>query len=263
MLSNISGRLAFTRLACLLLIFYGPLFPAGARAAAPETALWHKANTFYQQKEYDSAYAVYGRLLQAYPANPELQYNMANTCYRLNKVGQAILHYERAAHLQPGNKQVQDNLQLARARVQNPLPVATPIFFQRWWHSFVLLWSSNTWAVLSLVAFACLLLLVYYARVRKERFVHAGRWLSLAIVALMICGCMLYFTYDLQHNSGKAVVLQPAASLLDAPRATGKVTGSLPEGTVVEVYGEENGFINVKLPNGGEGWMAAAAMEKV
>jgi len=239
------------------------LCPAGARAAAAEDVLWNKANTFYTQKQYDSAYALYSRLLARHPDNARLQYNMGNTCYRLNKVGEAILYYEKAAHSQPGSREIRENLQLARARVQSPLPEAEPIFFVRWWNSFLLAFSSNAWAAATLLAFAAVLALVYFARVKKERFAHSGRWLSSGIVALMICGCMLYFTYDLHRDSGKAVVLIPATHLLDAPAASGKITGSLPEGTVVELYGREGDFMNVRLPNGREGWIMAAAIRKV
>lgn len=232
-------------------------------AAGTEDVIWHKANTFYTQKQYDSAGVYYGQLLQKYPGNALLHYNAGNTSYRLNEVGKAILYYEKAAFLDPGNKTIKDNLLLAKGRIQNPVPEAAPIFFVTWWDNLLQLFSSNTWGILSLFIFAGILVLVYFARVRKERFAHSGRWLSLGIVSLLICGCMTWFSYEASIDSGKAVVLQPGTSFTEAPRAASKLLGSLPEGTVVEVYQQEGNFINVKLPNGREGWIPVAAAGKV
>lgn len=243
---------------CLILLVAG-----SSRAASPDESLWQKANTFYTQKQYDSAITCYEQLLRQYPGNARLHYNAGNAYFRLNKIGPAVLQYEKAAFIDPGNQKVRDNLQLARGRIQNPLPEAAPIFFVRWWKGLLQTVSSNVWGVLSLVAFLAVLGLIYLARVRKERFTHSGRWLSLGIVSLLICGCMTWFSYDAATNSRKAVVLQAGANLIDAPKPAGKILSSLPEGTVMEVYQEDGHFWNVKLPNGREGWVAASVAERV
>lgn len=248
------------RIICsLLFLLSGPLHAAGPAAQQ----VWDKANAFYTAKQYDSAELYYGQLLKTYPENASLQYNMGNASFRLNKIGASVLHYEKAAHLDPGNQEIKDNLLLAKSRIQNPLPEAAPIFFVAWWDGLTRLFGADTWAILSFVVFAVILVLIYFARVKKEQFAHSGRWLSLGIVSLLICVCMAYFSYEASSHSGKAVVLQDAAGFRDAPGVTGKILGNLPEGTVVDIYSEQGNFINVKLPNGREGWVAAAAIGKV
>lgn len=232
-------------------------------AAGTDDALWQKANAFYSQKQYDSASLYYEQLLQKYPDNAPLHYNAGNASYRLNEIGKAILHYEKAGFLDPGNKKITDNLLLTKGRIQNPVPEATPIFFVSWWNNWLRLFSSNIWAIGSLLIFTTILVLIYFARVRKHRFAHSGRWLSLGIVSLLVSGCMTWFSYDAAANSRKAVVLQAGTSFTETPKAAGKILGILPEGTVVEVYREEGPYINVKLPNGREGWIPAAAAGKV
>lgn len=248
-------------LTILFVILTGNLLPA---APAPsDQAVWQQANDYYAQKQYDSAARYYKQLLEKHPDNAALQYNAGNASYRLNQVGLAVLHYEKAAFLDPGNKHITDNLLLAKARVQNPVPASTPIFFVSWWNNLLHLFDSSVWAVLSLLIFCGILLLIYFARVRGERFAHSGRWLSLGIVSLLICGCMTWFSYDATVHSRKAVVLQADTSFTEAPKATGKLLSTLPEGTVVEVVQERQGYINVKLPNGREGWIPAGAVGKV
>jgi tetratricopeptide (TPR) repeat protein len=239
------------------------LVPSGICAASTDDIIWKKANSFYTQKQYDSAEYYYSTLLKKYPENAMIRYNMGNVSFRLNKVGAAVLHYQKAALLDPGNKEIHDNLLLAKGRILNPLPEATPIFFVRWWNGLLQLLNTDTWAVITFIVFLVVLGLVWYARVKKEQFTHAGRWLSLSVVCMIICACMTWFTHEYFANSDMAVVLEPSANLLEAPRASGKVLGALPEGTVIEVYTEQGNFMNVKLSNGREGWVLSSSVEKV
>lgn len=244
----------------LLLLLHNTLL---ATPAQNSNTLWKTANNLYAQKQYDSAAACYEQLLAKNGADLWVHYNLGNTYYRLNKVGAAILHYEKAQHLDRHNKQIADNLKLAKGRVLNPLPEFPPIFFIRWWNSFVDAFSPDVWAWLCFFAFSGVLTVIYFARTRKEGFSHSGRWLSVAVVSLLVCGCMTYFSYDARQDSGKAVVMQAGIGFLDSPQANGKVLGTLPEGTVLQINREEGDFYNVKLPNGREGWIATDHLKKV
>lgn len=259
---HLFGQASRLWILALVLVAMAPVSHTHADTGA-DRHLWEKANAFYTARQYDSAAVYYGTLLKQYPDNAALQYNMGNVSYRLNRTGPAILYFEKALHLDPGNKEVEDNLILARSMVQQPIPEASPIFFVSWWHKLLHAVGSDVWAMLCLLVFIALLVLVYFARVRKERFAHAGRWLSLGIVSLLICACMAYFSYDAEKHSGKAVVMQDASVLRESPAPGGKALLNLPEGTVVEIYGELGAFISVKLPNGREGWVAISAISKV
>ena len=243
--------------ACLFLISM-----AAQTHAADQQKEWDKANGFYAQKQYDSAAVYFEQIVKVTDANASLHYNLGNTYYRLNNIGAAILHYEKALHLNPGDTKAKDNLTLAKARVQNPVPEVAPIFFVTWWQSWLHAFSANVWAIITLLVFISVLVLVYFARTKKEAFANSGRWLSLGIVACLLCVCMTYFTYEAATHSGKAVVMK-SGNLLDAPKSSSKVISTLPEGTVLDVYVEEGNFINVKLPNGRLGWIANADVSKV
>ena len=237
------------------IIFFLIFWAGTAVASNSNNDLWHKANELYTQKQYDSALVYYNRLLQSLPENPALHYNIGNAHYRLNHVGLAILHFEKSLRFEPDNKQAQDNLSLANARIQNPLPAIPPIFFVRWWEQLVQTFSSNTWAWLTFLFFAGILAVIYYRQTLKERFTNSGRWIAAAIVLFVLSGGMTCITYMDAGDSGKAVVLDAAATLIETPQLTGKVMNSIPEGTVLEVYARQGQFLNVKLPNGRMGWV--------
>ncbi len=247
--------------AAVIILFF--VLHTASHAAADKNNLWQTANAQYARKQYDSAAAGYEKLLQQGMQNAEVHYNLGNAYYRLNKVGAAILHYEKALHLDPHNKQVSDNLALAKGRVLNPLPEFPPIFFIRWWNGLVQAFSPDVWASLSFLTFCAVLAVIYFARTRREQFRHSGRWLSVSVVALLVFGCMAFFTYDARENSRKAVVMQAGVSFFDSPRSNGKALGTLPEGTVVLINQEEDSYYNVKLPNGREGWIAIHDLSKV
>lgn len=234
-----------------------------ADTATDKNAVWETANSLYAQKQYDSAADSYEKLLPGAEKNSAVHYNLGNAYYRLNKVGAAILHYEKTLQLDPDNKQAADNLKLAKGRILNPLPEFQPIFFIRWWDDFVHAFHPNVWAWLSLLAFTAVLAVIYFARTRKGAFVHSGRWLSLSVVGLLICGCMAFFSFEARQDSGKAVVMQTGTSFFDRPQQNSKVLGTLPEGTVLLINQEQSDFYNVKLPNGREGWVAVGDLQKI
>ncbi len=249
----VNGKRVNTRIS--LILFFLFLGTGIALANKGNNELWHKANVLYTQKQYDSALFYYNRLLQSYPENPVLHYNIGNAHYRLNHVGLAILHFEKSLRFDPDNKQARDNLSLANARIQNPLPVIPPIFFVRWWEQLVQTFNTSTWAWITFLSFAGILVLIYYRQTLKDRFTNSGRWMAAVLVAFFLSAGMTWITYMDASDSGKAVVLDAAATLIETPQSAGKVMNNIPEGTVLEVYARQGNFLNVKLPNGRTGWV--------
>lgn len=240
-----------------LLMFALLLVGTAVFAADNDAVLWKNANRLYTQKKYDSAAGIYELLLKTNEKNAQLHYNTGNAYYRLNKIGLAVLHYEKAAHLEPGNKEINDNLVLAKSKVQDNMQETNPIFFVAWWNALNHAVSVNTWAILTLIVFLAVLSLIYFARTKKENFSNAGRWISLNVVMLLLCGSMTWISYNEFAHPGKAVVISTNAVFLQSPQSSGKIIGSLPEGLVIEVLGKQGGFYNVQLQNGKSGWIAA------
>lgn len=246
-------------LICLLVII-GIGKGVYASAGDTENEMWNKANQFYTQKKYDSAVANYELLLKTNNSNAMLHYNIGNAYYRMNKMGLAILHYEKAAHSNSGNKEIHTNLQLAKSRVQDNMTESNPIFFVTWWNALNHTVSANVWAVLALLMFLTVLVLIYFARTKKEHFANSGRWVSLGIVCLLITGSMTWISYDEYAHPNKAVVINTGGVFLQSPQANGKIIGNLPEGLVIEILDHKGDFYKVELQNGKSGWIAADAL---
>ena len=50
-------------------------------AAGNYPSLWQKGNSFYEQKQYDSAAVYFEQIAAVKPQNAEIYYNLGNTYY--------------------------------------------------------------------------------------------------------------------------------------------------------------------------------------
>jgi len=228
-------------------------------AQADENELWQRANTFYQQQQYDSAQNIYLRLLAQGVGNFSLYYNLGNTAYRLQQTDSAILFFEKSLLLHPRSEAARQNLALAQSRIVNPLPQAPVFFFTKWWNQLLTALRPNVWAWLSFGAFLICLALIYFHKRKSIRYI--GRWLSFSIVCLLLLLCIAYFSHSYSQDSGRAVVMGQHRELLEGPN--GKVITEVPRGTVIMIISQEEDYVRLRLPNGNEGWMPKDVLAKI
>ena len=221
---------------------------------------WKNANTFYEQKQYDSAAHYYEKIAALKPDNATVYYNLGNTYYRLNQVGPAVLNYERALKLDPDNKPVQDNLYITQNRISNRIISVPDIFFVRWWQSITAADNATAWAIGSLVFFLIFIGILYFKFVKRNDIpaqLIAGTtfiWLIVLVIA--------FISANNKAQNTRAVVMQSDAPFMPAPQY-GKAQSLVPEGTVVGVEDEKNGWVEVKLPDGRSGWMEKMLLTKI
>ena len=244
-----------------LFIFFLLLHQQGI-ANIPYNHYWQKANSFYQEKQYDSAAYYYEQLAAHHPKNSEIYYNLGNAYYRLNNVGSSVLNYERALKFSPGNKEAKDNLEITKSRIINRIPQTEDIFFVKWWKSITRTTLAETWAILSLVVFL-VILSVFVLR----RWDRATSWLRpqfiTALTVLWICLLVIaYVAANKTQTSSRAVVMRPDAPLRTENKKE-KTQKLIPEGTVVKLDTEEGGWVRVTLPDGTAGWVEKSAVEKI
>jgi hypothetical protein len=231
-------------------------------SATPTTAdVWKKANSYYKQKQYDSAAYYYEQLTQLKPQNAELYYNLGNTYYRLNQISNAVLNYERALHIAPSYKDAEDNLVLAQSQIVNRISPIPDIFFVSWWNGITAGSLAGIWAVLSLILFLLVIGLLIARRVNKIRALPAQLYIGLGVCWIVF---MAFAVAASGHraNSCKAVVMQMDAGMYAAP-GQNKVQATIPEGTTVELLTEQNNWTEVKLPDGRAGWIQSTQVAKI
>ncbi|WP_276133877.1 tetratricopeptide repeat protein [Polluticoccus soli] len=247
------------RLIALLCILLGSL-SVSAKSDYFEQ-LWQKGNSYYAQKQYDSAAAYFEKLVAEKPTKAEIYYNLGNAYYRLNQIGLAVLNYERALQLDPSNNTAKDNLALTQARISNRIQASPDIFFVSWWKALTSGNKAGAWAIVSLTLFIAFIALLLARRFGKLQMMPVQ---VVGITAAIWAVCLVFSFFAAQRNadSGQAVVMQNDAPLYADPRA-GKSQSLIPEGTTVRWKGSTSGWVEVSLPDGRTGWMKQAQLERI
>lgn len=230
--------------------------------AADVQRLWKIATDFYLQKQYDSALSYYEELAKNKPANADLYYNLGNVYYRLNNVPKAVLNYERALKYDPNNKDAQDNLAITQARITKLIVPVKEVFFVEWWNGITEGKKSSTWATLSIIILVVSLLSMW---MRKYSLI--GKSIPVQVPSIMGIICIVFLLLGFVSSSNSvanngAVVIENDAPLM-TEADNGKILTAIPEGTTINIISKVGSWVEVKLPDGREGWLLLTQIETI
>ena len=121
---------------------------------------FNKANTFYNNEEYENAIASYEDVLNSGLHSASLYYNLANAHYKLNHIAESIYYYEKALQLDPDNEDVQNNLAFAKKMTIDAIEVIPQSGFSKFYNRFVGTFHYDTWAKIA-VGFSFLFLICF------------------------------------------------------------------------------------------------------
>ena len=124
--------------------------------SAPVDLWFEKANTYYENKTYDSAVTYYEKILESGFRSSDVYYNLGNAYFRLNKLGPAILHFEKARKLAPTDSDIITNTRFAQLNIVDRVPERQRSFLDTIMWRLHMLFSLNAqlWLLL-----ACLMIL--------------------------------------------------------------------------------------------------------
>ena len=237
--------------------------PTQAQTVDTDTdTLWERAGTLYTAGDYNGALMVYDSISSAGWASAKLFYNMGNAYFKSGKIGEAILYYNKAQKLAPADDDVAYNLAYANSFVKDKIEVVPEFFLKEWFSALGDTMSSDSWAVLSLVAlgltlaFGLVYLLGAKRRVRKVGFVVA---LVGAVVTIATGGFAAAERRDVLDCS-EAVVVSSAAAGKSSPDRTSKDIFILHEGTKVKVLDTYGAWNEIRIADGNEGWISSSAI---
>ncbi len=241
------------------------LISIGLYAASPSLQkIIDSANALYARKQYDSALVLYKSVLEKGWQAPELYYNIGNVYFRKGNLPKAILFYERAYRLDPANDKIKHNLLFARQFVQDKFETVPEFFLRRWWRGVALWCSANTWAVISIVLFLIALALGYiFLFARRIPARKLGFYLGIVFLLLSVLTFSLSISNKRYFLDSHQAVIMHTTSLRSAPSMESTELYILHEGVEVKVLSFNDGWVEVKLPNGTIGWLKKTDIEKI
>lgn len=248
---------------CLLLLLVAWPFIALCDDAA--MALFKKGNSEYAKAQYKEAIASYQKVVDGGYQSVAVYFNLGNAYYKTGDIASALLYYEKAHKLSPGDEDIRVNLQLANSKTTDKFDEAPEFFITKWWHAFILGFSLNTLAILSvlfILAASGIFILYRFAgsvSVKKASFYTALVVLFLGLAFIFVAGRQA----DYFESHRGAIVFSGSVTIKSEPANASKNLFVLHDGAKIEILEHNNDWIKIRLPNGNEGWINATDVKEI
>ena len=222
-----------------------------------------KANEAYAQEDYIKAIELYEQTAREHGVSSDLYYNLGNAYYKHNEFAKAILNYERALLLNPGNEDARFNLDMANTHIVDKIDPVGRFFLSVWIDTMRSYLSSNTWAVIGIIAFflfigGCYLYLFTRSVPLKKIGFFGG--IVVLLIAIM-ANCFAWGLNEKKEIRNEAIVCDATVSVKSSPAESGTDLFVLHEGTKVVVLSKVGEWSEVKISDGNRGWLPSAAIE--
>jgi tetratricopeptide (TPR) repeat protein len=245
------------RFACALM-----LFPTANSAADRAEALFSKANAFYQKGEYDSAERCYRQLVDAGTVTGPICYNLGNACFKQKKLGEAIYYWEKAREELPGDSEVRENLDFANLLVVDRIEAVQDPLAVRAFHAAVHSLTPRRESILALILFvAANALFAVYLLSAGPRMAWRSLLASLVLcLAAALLACSLGWKLYEKNHRQQGIIIEQVVEVRSGPGTENIAVATVHEGIKVSVRGELNGWYQISLPNGWNGWLRRDAL---
>ena len=247
------------------IILFLTLILCFGQVAFSQTDAEKQANNLYAKGDYSSAAKQYEKLLSQDGVAPEIYYNLGNAYYKSNEIGRSILNYERALRLSPSFEDARFNLELAQLKVVDNIIPSPTFFIGRWIQNLIKLLTSNEWIYISFSVFILSLVSIFLfifgpTRIlRKISFNFAILFVGISFFTLIFSGVRKGQMYS--HKD--AIVMTGVISVKSSPDKSGTDLFQLHEGAKVTIKSSLGSWTEIKLSNGGIGWVEQGNIEKI
>ncbi len=228
-----------------------------AISGTPET-LFLEANSFYENNDYHESEKVYKKILDYGIENELVYYNLGNACFKQNRIGEAILYYERALELSPHDQEIKENLAYANTLKYDKVEMneeSPPMKLIKRLHHFFNLNTQLLLIVLLFYFFSFSGISLFLKRRKGKEADFSLLIMSLLAVLLFIfvlsAGIKIYH----KEYSYFGIVLVEKVDVLSGPGETNAILFPMHEGLKVKIRDEREGWYQISLPNGLNGWI--------
>jgi len=225
-------------------------------------SLIEKANNEYINGSFEQAIETYNLVLETGYESASLYYNLGNAYYKNNQLAYSILFFEKAKLIAPNDEDINFNLELANSHTTDKIEVIPDMFLKSWFNTISSLYSSNFWAIASMITFiVCLILFSLFLFSRKTSIKRVAFYLSMLLLFTSIMAFVFSrneTSIQTSHNYG---IIFDSITVKSSPDNYGTDLFLLHEGTKVKVLETNDKWIKIKLTDGSEGWIVSENMK--
>jgi tetratricopeptide (TPR) repeat protein len=218
-------------------------------------SLFNRANACYRSHRYSEAQLYYHAILENGTRSAAVYYNLANTHYQMQRLGPAIYYYHKALQLSPGDEDILHNLAQTELHIQKSIYAPPEIAFlnsikARFYNIHVEWFSSSAllfWLILGLV-----LIFYWLNKIDRRKFL-----LYLSIILFLFCSANIcwFLRLSKEKQSVEGIILTTDVSAKENPEPGSSPVFALYEGWRVAIINEEKNWVQIRLPDGQEGWI--------
>ncbi len=232
-------------------------FPLLSYGGAGANRLFFKGNDLYAKGQYREALATYQQLIDQGYQSAAIYFNMGNASYKNDDIASAVLYYEKAHKLAPGDDDINYNLKYVNLKTTDKIEEVPEFFLTRWWHDFILGFSTQAlaiWSIVFVLLGSVVLALYFFAGsvgIKKVSFYFSIICFFAGVLAVFTAGRQLSY-FETHHE---AVVFSPSVNVKSSPAERSNTLFVIHDGAKVDVLGHSNGWTKISLANGNEGWL--------
>ncbi len=235
------------------------LTPAYANEDNPEEI----AKTYFTQRKYDQALAIWYSMVEAGHSTPGLYFNIGVAESMLHNVPKALFGYEQALRLNPLNATIKTVILEERKKIENgTIPVA-PFFLNEWYKGVVTIFRPGLWSLigLCLLGIGLLSLLIGQLANSRRHFLHpwVRRWL---IASGVLCVVIAYLSYKEIYREDEAMLIEKS-EIRQAAAEDSPVIRSLYPGEKIRITDKIGDWYKVELLNLDGGWIKKQHLQLV
>ncbi len=241
------------------------LILAGAcRAAVAESpeAAFLAGNAHYQNGDYAAAERCYRQILELGTDSGAVYYNLGNACFKQKKLGEAIYYWEKARRLYPGDLEVLQNLKVANGLIVDRIEVPEEALPVRLAASAVHIFTIAQEMRILLALYLLINIFVgFYLLTRMPRLAFCALTASLTAGSLMLlfAASLTWKIYQERHDRD-GVIVEQKVDVRSGPGMDNITVVTVHEGIIVQVRSEINGWLQISLPNGWNGWLPSSSL---
>ncbi len=223
------------------------------------------ANKEYNEGHYEIAIDLYEKVVDKGFASAELFYNLGNAYFKTDAIPESIFYYEKALKLDPRNKDIQFNLNIANSRKIDKIEEVPDLFYIKWWKSIKALFSPNNWAMITVIFFITIFIFgIFFIISRNYRIRKTSFWISVTAIAFFLLSLLISIQSNNEFMSDDyAIVFDPTITVKSSPTVSSVDLFVIHEGTKIEILDKVEGWYEIRIANGSEGWLPESAIKKI
>ncbi len=240
------------------------LLPSVCRAASTDSpgAVFQEGNAHYQNGNYAAAERCYRQILELGMDSSTIYYNLGNVCFKQKRLGEAIYYWEKARRIFPGDPEVRQNLKMANALIIDRIEVPEDALPVRLAASAVHLFTiaQESRIVLAFYLLINIFVGIYLlTRIPRLAFWALTAALTAGLLMLLFAASLTFKVYQLGHDRD-GVIVEQKIDVRSGPGVENITVVTVHEGVIVQIRSESNGWLQITLPNGWNGWLPSSSI---